>query len=245
MSYLLKLAGPHSQPMDTTQCGNLILFTEGLSPQLYLSPDNIIEEIELGKFEKSLQSLDKRIESKRTKIIGKLNANQTTPQEEEWLNNHGKLIEETVFIQQFVDRNNNGKDVIELSCIGFEAVKCLVEHGNDIQSSNSRSQKRTLDDIQKKNPKKRAKLSHSHKNNHITTLSQKLEIINWHHQKGKSHHTTAEHFNDIYPELCLKQTRISAWLKEETNICKNHQITNSKEVKRVIPVKNVQVDKML
>ncbi|MBW0462911.1 hypothetical protein O181_002626 [Austropuccinia psidii MF-1] len=245
MSSLLNFAGPASQPVSATQCGNLILFTKVLRPQMYLSPDNMIEEIELEKFKKSLQNFDKCIKSKRTKIIGKLKANRTSPQEEEWLDNHGNLIEETVIFQRFFHSNNDGKDVIKISCMEFEAIKRLVEHGNDIQRSNSFSQKRPLDDMKKKNAKKRAKPSHSHKNNRIATLSQKLEIINWNHQNGKNQRTEEENFNEIYPELCLKQPHISAWLKEEKTIHKNHQMTNSKDVKRVIPVKHAQVVEML
>ncbi|MBW0534295.1 hypothetical protein O181_074010 [Austropuccinia psidii MF-1] len=119
-----------------TSVAILFLLQRALRSQLYLSPDNIIEEIELEKFEKSLQSMYKKIENKRAKIIGKLKANQTTPQEEELLNNHGRLIEESVIFKLFVNSNNDGKDIIELSCMEFEATKHLVEHWNDIQSSN-------------------------------------------------------------------------------------------------------------
>ena len=47
------------------------------------------------------------------------------------------------------------------------------------------------------------------------TLEQQIQVLNWHHQNGKSQTKTVQHFNGIYPTLHLKQPWISAWLKHE------------------------------
>ena len=48
------------------------------------------------------------------------------------------------------------------------------------------------------------------------TLRQRIQILDWHHQSGEKNQTkTAEYWNKIYPNLCLKQPVISAWLKNE------------------------------
>ena len=48
------------------------------------------------------------------------------------------------------------------------------------------------------------------------TLEQRIEVLDWHHKSvDKSQTKTAAHWNDIYPNLRLKQPTISAWLKDE------------------------------
>jgi Tc5 transposase DNA-binding domain len=47
-------------------------------------------------------------------------------------------------------------------------------------------------------------------------LAQQIEILDWHHKSLEKNQTkTAAHWNEIYPNLCLKQPIISAWLKDE------------------------------
>jgi hypothetical protein len=47
------------------------------------------------------------------------------------------------------------------------------------------------------------------------TLEQQIEILDWHYANGKNQTKTAKHFTEIYPNLKLKQPRISDWLKNE------------------------------
>ncbi|KIK75360.1 hypothetical protein PAXRUDRAFT_173078 [Paxillus rubicundulus Ve08.2h10] len=47
------------------------------------------------------------------------------------------------------------------------------------------------------------------------TLEQRIKILDWHHTKGENQSKTAKHFDAIYPNLQLKQPRISAWCKNE------------------------------
>ncbi|KAG6855198.1 hypothetical protein H0H87_006895 [Tephrocybe sp. NHM501043] len=50
------------------------------------------------------------------------------------------------------------------------------------------------------------------------TIKQKIEILDWHHKYGKSQGKTAAHWNPTYPNLCLKQPLVSAWLKGKKKI---------------------------
>jgi hypothetical protein len=47
------------------------------------------------------------------------------------------------------------------------------------------------------------------------TLTQRIEILDWHHDNGCNQVKTANHFDKIYPNLLVKQPLISAWLKNE------------------------------
>lgn len=47
------------------------------------------------------------------------------------------------------------------------------------------------------------------------TLAQRVEILNWHQENGKSTHKTAQHFNSIDPNLKLGQQQVSRWVKNE------------------------------
>ena len=47
------------------------------------------------------------------------------------------------------------------------------------------------------------------------TLTQRIEILNWHHANGGNQTKTAKYFNMKYPNLWLKQPLISSWIKHE------------------------------
>ena len=46
-------------------------------------------------------------------------------------------------------------------------------------------------------------------------LEQQIEILDWHHANGTNQTQTAQHFDQIYPNLKLKQPTISSWVKNE------------------------------
>ncbi|KAF8223875.1 hypothetical protein L208DRAFT_1198260, partial [Tricholoma matsutake] len=47
------------------------------------------------------------------------------------------------------------------------------------------------------------------------TLTQQIEILDWHHQHGRNQTATANHFAPIYPNLKIKQPLILSWVKDE------------------------------
>jgi hypothetical protein len=58
---------------------------------------------------------------------------------------------------------------------------------------------------------------------------------------------TANHFNTIYPQLCLKQPRVSAWLKDELNLRAKHAASTdfAHSSKRVWQIQHPEVSEML
>jgi hypothetical protein len=47
------------------------------------------------------------------------------------------------------------------------------------------------------------------------TLTQRIEILDWHHENGRNQSATARHFGPLYPNLQIKQPLISSWLQGE------------------------------
>ena len=47
------------------------------------------------------------------------------------------------------------------------------------------------------------------------TLAQRIEILDWYYEHGENQSETARHFNKIYPNLALKQPRVSEWVKNK------------------------------
>jgi hypothetical protein len=47
------------------------------------------------------------------------------------------------------------------------------------------------------------------------TLAQQIEVLDWYHKHKQGQLKTAEHFTTIYPNLQIKQSLISSWLKDE------------------------------
>ena len=47
------------------------------------------------------------------------------------------------------------------------------------------------------------------------SLTQRIEVLNWHHDNGRNQSATAWHFAPIYPHLRIKQPLISDWVKCE------------------------------
>jgi len=46
-------------------------------------------------------------------------------------------------------------------------------------------------------------------------LEQCIEVLDWYHANGKNQTQTAKHFNEIYPNVMIKQPLISSWIKNE------------------------------
>lgn len=82
------------------------------------------------------------------------------------------------------------------------------------------------------------------------TLAQRIEILNWHHASERKNQTqTAKHWVEIYPELKLKQHRVSRWLQQEAKWRAEWAEVQAKgrsgHTKRVKQVEHPEVDEML
>jgi hypothetical protein len=47
------------------------------------------------------------------------------------------------------------------------------------------------------------------------TITQKIEVLDWHWKNGRNCTKTAQHFSKIYPEIGFKQPLVSPWLANE------------------------------
>jgi hypothetical protein len=78
-------------------------------------------------------------------------------------------------------------------------------------------------------------------------LEQRIEILDWHHTNGENQSKTAKHFNMIYPNLQLKQPRVSTWCKNEGKWREEYE--NSKGsahlAKRIRQTQHPDIAKML
>jgi hypothetical protein len=79
------------------------------------------------------------------------------------------------------------------------------------------------------------------------TLQQRIEILDWYHKNGKNQTKTATHFNTIYPNLVLKQPRLSAWLKDEQRWREEYESSSglSRQNKRVRQTVHPEVTEMM
>jgi Fe-S cluster assembly scaffold protein SufB len=77
------------------------------------------------------------------------------------------------------------------------------------------------------------------------TLEQRIEILDWHHANGKNQSKTAKHFNTIYPNLQLKQPRISNWCKNEEKWREEYETSSAHSAKWICQTQHPQITKML
>ncbi|KAG5348954.1 hypothetical protein C0989_006919, partial [Termitomyces sp. Mn162] len=82
-------------------------------------------------------------------------------------------------------------------------------------------------------------------------LKQKVEILDWHHAQEEKfkQEKTAEHWNKTYPNLCLKQPLISAWLKNEEKIHQMYEeeqrLGRTANIKQQKQFEHPEINKML
>lgn len=78
-----------------------------------------------------------------------------------------------------------------------------------------------------------------------STLAQRIEILNWHNSNGQNQRKTAEHFDKIYPQLRLKQPRISDWVKGEEKMRQEYESGVGINSKRAVLTEHPQVSQAL
>jgi hypothetical protein len=78
-------------------------------------------------------------------------------------------------------------------------------------------------------------------------LGQRIEILDWHHANGENQSKTAKHFDVIYPNLQLKQPRISVWCKNEEKWQEEYEISmgSGRFAKRICQTQHSEVIEML
>ena len=78
-------------------------------------------------------------------------------------------------------------------------------------------------------------------------LEQHIEILDWYHANGRNQSKTAKHFATRYPNLCIKQQLVSAWVKNEKKWQEDYEQSGSsdKSAKRVCQTQHPEVTEMM
>ncbi|KIK81932.1 hypothetical protein PAXRUDRAFT_154900 [Paxillus rubicundulus Ve08.2h10] len=168
---------------------------------------------------KGLTKLQQQIRDQKTRLEGKLKAGQPlSDSDEEWLDNAGNLVDE----ERVGDTLDNASDYDPFA--GPEPLK------------------KTSGDDQQKVTQKPAFMKKEN-----ATLEQRIKILDWHHTNGENQSKTVKHFNAIYPNLQLKQPRISAWCKNEERWREEYEISTGSAcmAKQICQTQHPEVTEML
>lgn len=78
-------------------------------------------------------------------------------------------------------------------------------------------------------------------------MAQKIEVLDWYHTNGKNQSRTAKFFAAKWPELDVKQPKVSDWVKKEESIRElyNSNPAVANKLRRVNPIKHEEVDEAL
>ncbi|KIK76349.1 hypothetical protein PAXRUDRAFT_170205, partial [Paxillus rubicundulus Ve08.2h10] len=187
----------------------------------------------------------------KTRLEGELKARQPiSDSDQEWLDNAGNLVDE----EQVVDALDHASDYEQ----GLKRLnshdKSVVEKLKNLAGSGEKNcapvkkckcpelpVNMSGDNLQKVTQKP----AFTKKEN--ATLEQRITILDWHHTNGENQSKTAKHFNAIYPNLQLKQLRISAWCKNEGRWQEEYEISpgSACSAKRICQTQHPEVTKML
>ena len=75
----------------------------------------------------------------------------------------------------------------------------------------------------------------------------RIEVLDWYHANGENQSKTARYFDKKYPNLCMKQPLVSAWVKNESKIREDWEkngLTNP-AAKRVRQTQHPDVTEMM
>ena len=184
---------------------------------------------------KGLAKLQNQIPDRKSKLEADLKANKHISEvDEEWLDNTGNLVDE----ERVVDILDKASDYERgLGRLGQEEksiVQKLMQLAGAVSASKKHkcmgfsiftfSGQQILKPLFYLGPLQHANTSHEQiksapapkfQKKENATLTQRIEILDWHHANGENQTKTAKHFDAIYLNLQLKQPRISAWCKYE------------------------------
>jgi hypothetical protein len=159
------------------------------------------------------------------------------PEDEEWLDQAGNAVDEIQALNLLKKASDYERGYDRLSDKLKAAVQRLREFAGDVVKISGKKRKHTCCSqkvqmishlpIETENKLKGFEKKTSAQNRkedaavpvftkkEIATLTQRIEILDWHHKNGKNQRRTAAHFDKCYPNLILTQPLISKWLKNE------------------------------
>ncbi|KAF5369186.1 hypothetical protein D9615_009952 [Tricholomella constricta] len=188
--------------------------------------------------------LKEQIKTRKNDILDRLSRKEHVADEDEhWLDNEANLVDEDTVLELLDKASDYERGLQRLNSQQKTLVEKLKELGGGIKKAAGNKRKRP------KQPRKTGSYAEKKKAAPVftkkenATLKQKIEILDWHHGK------TAAHWNQIYPNLCLKQPTISAWLKDEPKYRQQYADTLARgqtgNIKRVKQTEHPEVNEML
>ncbi|KAH9954990.1 hypothetical protein BC827DRAFT_1158422 [Russula dissimulans] len=168
-----------------------------------------------------LSKLKKGVEKRRTHLLGCLQRGEKISEEDEaWLDNDANHVNEEAVIGMLEGASNFECSLAWLNLEQKKVVERLRELGSGNTKGNNVGNKRKRCNEMKmkgeaQEKKVKSNLVFTKKEN--ASLVQCIEILDWHHESNEQNQSnTAQHWDQIYPNLQLKQPTISAWLKDES-----------------------------
>ncbi|KAI9613207.1 hypothetical protein KEM48_003902 [Puccinia striiformis f. sp. tritici PST-130] len=182
------------------------------------------EDIKLSTLEKHYTEMKNKINERLKTLQAKLKKGQPiTSEEEEWMDGDGNL--------SLLQILNPCSEIIsaKISFLKSKKIAKIKKPAEKPLNPNSNpNNKQKLNDNEPTSKSKISNPNNKQKSNHnqMTSKSkisnasyaEKVEVLDWHHQKGKNQSKTAAHFDKIYPHLKIKQPLISKWFKDEAAI---------------------------
>ncbi|KAK0477074.1 hypothetical protein IW261DRAFT_1421279 [Armillaria novae-zelandiae] len=170
----------------------------------------------LDVLKNGLAKLEEQVKAWKNDILDCLaNKQPVCDDDEHWLDNEANLVEEVMILDLLDQASDYERGVKHLNSQQKSLVEKLKGLGSGIKNLVS-SKKRKRPEVRIKKPQedKQPKAPVFIKKENAT-MKQKVEIMDWHPAQGPKFKQgkTAEHWNQIYPNLRLKQPTISAWLK--------------------------------
>ena len=216
------------------------------------------EELKLDILETHFRSMKNDYKEKQTQLLSKMNEGKSlTPDEEDWLDGKGNLIEAELLIDRLRALSSTSGD--ETACFNSENIDTFLEI-YEFQAIGSIIDKRCSkkkEDEEKQNPVPIQKINSEKKKQKASetasttsrisnaSYSEKVQVLDWYHKNGKNQTKTALHFASVLPHLKIKQPLLSKWLKSEEDIRAKHQESSHDSTKRIRTLTYPKVEEAL
>ena len=214
---------------------------------------------------KGLAKLWNQISDQKSKLEADLKANKHISEvDEEWLDNTGNLVDEERVVDILDKASDYERGFGRLGQEEKSIVQKLMQLAGAVSASKkckcmgfsifTFSGQQILKPLFYLGPLQHTNTSHEQiksapapkfQKKENATLTQWIEILDWHHANGENQTKTAKHFDAIYPNLQLKQPRISAWCKYEAKWRTEYENSTDHSAKWLCQTEHPEVTEML
>lgn len=233
-------------PIHATRIGNIISLAPSKLLPVDFPPDLVSEEHELHLLEKGLEEL---------KSDTQVQANDMGPNDEDWLDDTGNLIDQQLLIDSLLAlKENTPYSPQRAQFVALQSI--ILSHQLMLwESAKKKIAKRRISAESRQNKK----MCHRHllkpiqskrtsqkstSTRQSLTYAQCSEVIDWYCANGESQSKAYQHFSQIYPNMGISQPNISRWIKNKDKI-QDTAGSVSTQTKRVTKVKYPKSEELL